>query len=165
MNEFKDYCFCSNWDGDGEIYNRDSKIVWRFKTTGLKNRPAKSGAVRSPIFAVCDASGQELLTIYREKMLPSARFKIVENGLPICDISQGSIFFTKYEFEFKDGSKWNLHLPMFSVSGKCVSQNGAEILVQARTRRQWYVRIGDGFDNPPMMTALAFIIRKKLQCT
>jgi uncharacterized protein YxjI len=165
MSEVKDYCFCSNWDGDGEIYNRDGEVVWRFRTTGLKRRPAEPGLFRSPVFAVSNAGGQELLTISRERMLPLARFRMVENGLPVCTIRQRSILFTKYALEFDNGSRWNLHLPMFTVFIKGVSETGAEVLVRVRSRRQWYVRIGAGFDSLPMMGALAFIIRKKEQCT
>jgi uncharacterized protein YxjI len=165
-NEYKDYCFCSNFDGDGEIYSRDNKIVWRFQTTGLKQRSTKSKSFNKfPIFIFCDSDGKELLAIYREKRLPFARFKIVEKDLPVCTISQRSIFFTKYDFEFSNGLKWNLYLPMFSVFGKGASENGNEILVRVRARRQWFVRIATGFDNPPMMAALAYIIRKKEQCT
>ena len=90
MSEVKDYCFCSNWDGDGEIYNRDGEVVWRFRTTGLKRRPAEPGLFRSPVFAVSNAGGQELLTISRERMLPLARFRMVENGLPVCTIRSGA---------------------------------------------------------------------------
>ena len=165
MSEVKDYCFCSNWDGDGEIYNRDGEVVWRFRTTGLKRRPAEPGLFRSPVFAVSNAGGQGLLTISRERMLPLARFRMVENGLPVCTLRQRSILFTKYALEFDNGSRWNLHLPMFTVFIKGVSETGAEVLVRVRSRRQWYVRIGAGFDSLPMMGALAFIIRKKEQCT
>jgi hypothetical protein len=165
MNEFADYCFCSTWDGDGEIHNQEGKIVWRFQTTGLKQRLIKSGIGQSPVFAFLDATGQELATIYRERRLPLARFVVVKNDLRLCMIWQRSIWFTKYEFEFDNKSKWKLCLPMFSVSGKAISESGAEILVRARTRRQWFARISAGLDSPSMMAALAFVIRKKLQCT
>jgi len=165
-SEYTDYCFCSNFDGDGEIYDRDNKIVWRFQTTGLKQRSAISKSLNKfPVFSLCDPGGKEMLAIYREKRLPLARFKIVEKDLPVCAISQRSIFFTKYDFECNNGLKWNLYMPMFSVFGKGASGNDAKIIVRARTRKQWYVRISSGFDSPQTMTALAFITRKKLQCT
>ena len=163
MSEPKDYCFCSDWDGDGEIYNRDNKIIWKFQSTALKESPDKSGVFQLPVFSFRDAEGKELLAIYREKRFPMAQFNIIESGLTVCTISQRSLFFTKYEFNFHGGLKWNLHLPMFSVFGKSVSESGGEILVRIHTRRQWFVRAE--FDNPPMMAALAYIIRKKVQRT
>lgn len=165
MSEHEDYCFQSTFDGDGEIYDRANEIVWRFKSKGLKRRPANQGMFRSPVFAVYDAGERELLTINRDRMLPLARFIVVENGLPVCTIRQRSILFTKYTLEFDGGSRWNIHMPMFTVFFRGVSETGAKVLVRVRTRREWYVRISAGFDNLFMMASLAFIIRKKVQCT
>lgn len=167
MDELKDYCICSNWDGDGDIYNRDGEVVWRFRTTGLKRRPAELGSVRSPVFAVYSTGGQELLTISRERRFPLARFRMIENGLPACTIRQRSMLFTKDSLEFDNGSRWKLYIPLFNFSMlfKGVSETGAEVLVRVHNRQQWYVRIGAGLDSLPMMASLAFIVRKNLQCT
>jgi hypothetical protein len=165
MNEFADYCFCSNWDGDGEIYNQENKIVWRFQKPGLEHCPKESLAVTTPVFIFNHANGKELLRINRERKLPLARFVVIEHDMPRCTIRQQSIWFTKYEFEFGHNSKWKLYLLMFNIFGKAVSESGAEILVRARSRRQWFVRMVAGSESPSMMAALAFIIRKKLQCT
>lgn len=165
MNEFVDYRFCSTWDGDGEIYSLEKKVIWRFRMTGLKQHPAEAGMVRPPIFILCDADGNELAAINRERRLPLARFVVTENGSRRCTIWQRSIWFTKYEFGFDYKSNWKLYMPMFSVSGKVVSETGAIIRVQARTRREWYMKIGLGVESPPMMAALTFVVRNKLQCT
>ena len=165
MNEFADFRFCSTWDGDGEIYSQENKVVWRFKMTGLKQHPAEAGMVRPPIFVLCDADGKELAAISREKRLPLARFAVTQNGSQCCTIWQRSIWFTKYEFELNNKSNWKLYMPMFSVSGKVVSESGAVIRIQARTRREWYVRFGLGVESPLMIAALAFVVRNKLQCT
>ena len=154
MNESADYCFCSTWDGDGEIYNQENKIVWRFQTTRV---------TRPSIFSFCDADGKELASIRREKWLPMARFALVQDDVRLGTIWQRSVWRTKYEFEFEGKSKWNLWMPLFSVSGKATNVRGAEILVRARTRRQWFIRIGAGCEFPPLLAALAFVVRKKLQ--
>lgn len=155
MNEFTDYCFHSSWDGDGEVFNGDNKIVWLFHTTGL-NSPT--------VFAFRDKDGKDLATIKRERRFPLARFAVIQDNSPSGAIWQRTIWFTKYEFRF-DKSEWNLHMPMFSVSGRVTNRQGATILISARTRRLWFVRIDTGLDIPPMMAALTFVIRKKLQCT
>ena len=165
MNEFVDYRFCSTWDGDGEIYSQENKVVWRFKMTELKQHPAEAGMVRPPIFILYDAEGKELAAISREKRLPMAQFAVTQNGSRCCTIWQRSIWFTKYEFGFDNKSNWNLYMPMFSVSGKVVSETGAVIRVQARTRREWYVRFDAGTESPPMIAALTFVVRNKLQRT
>jgi uncharacterized protein YxjI len=165
VNEFSDYCFCSTWDGDGEIYNRENKVVWRFKTTDLRESMASTDEIRSPVFAFEDADGRELVAIARERRFPLGRFVVAAKGLRLCTIRQRSIWFTKYELEFDSKRKWKLSMPMFSVRGKAISDDAEDILVQARTRRQWFVRIGKGIDTVPMMAALTYIIRKKLQRT
>ena len=103
MSEFADYCCCSNWDGNGEILNRENEVVWRFQTTGLKRRPSECG--RLLVFSFRDASGNELATINLDKRLPLAQFSVVEEGLRVCKIWQRSILFTKYEFVFENKSK------------------------------------------------------------
>jgi uncharacterized protein YxjI len=163
MNEFADYRFCSTWDGDGEIYNQENKIIWRFKMTGLKQHPAEVGIVPPPSFALNDADGKELVTISREKRLPLARYVVTENGSRCCTIWQRSIWFTKYEFEFDNKLHWKFYMPMFSVSGKVISETGAVIRVQARTRREWYVRFDAEIESTPMIAALTFVVRNKLQ--
>jgi len=165
MNEFGDYRVCSTWDGDGEIYNQENKIVWRFKTTGLKQHPVEAGMIRPPTFILYDAGGEELAAISREKRLPLAQFVVTQNGSKCGTIWQRSIWFTKYELGFDDKSNWKLYMPMFSVSGKAVSETGAVIRVQARTRREWYVRFDSGVEQQPMIAALTFVVRNKLQCT
>lgn len=165
MSELRDYCFCSTWDGDGEIYNREGAIVWRFLTTGVRDHAVAVEPQLPSVFAFYDEGKRELLTIRRERRFPMARFKIIENGLLAGTIRQESPVFTRYALEFPNGSNWKLYLPMFSVSIRGVSDAGGEILARFRMRRQWYVRLGAGMDTPPMMAALAYIIRKKLQRT
>jgi hypothetical protein len=164
MSEFADYRFCSTWDGDGEIYNQENKVVWRFKMTGLK-QSVEVGMARPPVFVLCDADGNELAAISRERRLPLTRFVVAQNGSRCGTIWQRSIWFTKYEFEFTNRSKWMLYMPMFSVSGNVVAETGAVIWVQARTRREWYVRFDLGADSLPMIAALTFVVRNKLQRT
>jgi hypothetical protein len=165
MSEFADYYFCSTWDGDGEILDRENKIVWRFQTTGLGSRPTDSRTGRPPIFALRDAVGRELFTVLRERRFPLAQFAVVGDDECVCVVRQCNPVFTRYEFEFGDESKWHLHLPMFSVRGRAMSENGVEILVSARTRREWYMRFVVGYDSPALVAALVFVTRKKLQCT
>ena len=163
MNDYKDYCVRSDWDGNGEIYNRDDKVVWKFQSTKLKEFASR--LFRSPVFVFRDSAGKEMAVIYRKRRFPLAQFVVVENDSPVCTISQHSIFFTKYRFEFCGGLKWNLYMPMFSVRGKGTSNKGKEIFTYAPSRCQWFVRISSGFDSLAMMGALAYITRKKEQCT
>ena len=156
MKEFADYCycFCSTWDGDGEIYNQEGKIVWRFQTTQL---------IPPSIFSFRDANGNEMASIRREKRLPMARFVVVRDDVCLGTIWQQSIWRTKYRFEFEDNSKWNLRMPMFSVFARAANESGDEILIRARTRRQWFVSIGVGLESVPILAVLAFVVCKKLQ--
>lgn len=162
-NDYKDYCVCSDWDGDGEIYNRDNKIVWKFQSNRLKQ--FSTGLFRSPVFAFRNDDSGDLSVIYRKKRWPMAEFVVVEKNLPVCTIFQRSIFFTRYDFEFGGGFNWSLYMPMFSVRGKGVSREGKEVLIRVATRKRWFIRISTGLDSPAMMAALAFITRKKLQRT
>jgi len=163
VNEFADYCFCSDWDGNGEIYNRDGKVVWRFRSTGLGCRAADSGN-GSPLFVFSGADGKELAVIRREKRLPLARFAVFENDSRTCTIWQRTLTFSKYELEFKK-AKWTLRMPMFSVFMRATANDGSEILFRVHSRRQWFMRMPAGSDETSMMTALAYVARKKLQCT
>ena len=162
-NDYKDYCVCSDWDGDGEIFNGDNKVKWRFQSTNADKYSTK--LFRSPVFVFRNSDGKELSVIYCKRRLPLAQFVVVEKDLPVCTINQRSVFFTRYEFEFVGGIRWNLYMPMFSVRGKGTSNEGKEIFTGARSRRQWFIRISSSFDSSAMMAALAYITRKKLQRT
>jgi len=158
MSEFADYCFCSDWDGNGEIYNRDGKVVWHFQPTG------SDGRAGVPLFVFTGADGKELAVVRREKRLPLARFAVFENDVRVCTVRQRTLTLSKYDLEFET-AKWTLRMPMFSARMKATAANGLEILVRVHSRRQWFVRLPVGNDQPPMMTALAYVTRKKLQCT
>ena len=158
MSEFADYCFCSDWDGNGEIFNSEGKVVWRFRSVGSDRNEG------TPLFVFSGPDGKELAVVRREKRLLMARFAVFENDVRMCTIWQRTLTLTKYDFEFSQ-VKWTLRMPMFSVRMRAASENGLEILVHVRSRKQWFVRLPIGNDQPPMMAALAYITRKKLQCT
>jgi hypothetical protein len=154
MNEFVDYCFCSTWDGDGEICNRSNKIVWRFQTTGLR---------QPSVFSFRDGEGKELVSIRREKWLPMAQFATLVNDVRSGTVAQRTIWRTKYELEFESNLKWSLEMPLFSISCKAIGTNGEQILFGVQTRRQWFARMKTGLEHPALMAALAFVVRKRLQ--
>ena len=165
IGECKDYCFHSNWDGDGEIYNSDGEVVWRFKSTGLKHGSAESKLHGTLVFAVYDNSQREWVTICRERRFPLGKFVVVENGLPICTIRQRDILFINYTLEFDRSQRWRIHMPIFTVFYHGTSDLGEIALIRFRTRQEWYVRITAGSDNLSIISSLAFIIRKKVQKT
>lgn len=156
MKRFAIYRFCSTWDGDGEISNQTDEVVWRFQTKPEANSPVD--------FVLSDATGK-LVTITRERSFPFAKFAVIRDELRLGTISQRNIWFTRYEFKFGHTAIWNVYLPMFSVSGKAISGIAPEICLNIQSRREWFARISVGIDNPPMMAALAYTVRKKLQCT
>ena len=164
MSEARDYCFLSDFDGDGSIVNRANEVVWRFRTTGLKYRAAEQTS-GSPVFAFCDPEERELLTIMRPRRLPLARFVLIEDGLPVGTIRQRSILFNRYTIESDSGWRCVLHMPLFTTSFRAATEVGAEVRIAVRTLREWYVRITEGFDSVHLMASLAFLTRKRIQCT
>jgi len=163
MNDFADYCFSSDWDGNGEVHNREGKVIWRFRSTGLAQCNANS-ATAYPLFVFSGADGSESAVVKREKRFPLARFVVFENGARVCTIWQRTLTFSRYELEFEK-AKWTLCMPMFSIRMQATSEAGSEILIRVHSRKQWFARIPNGHNEPSIMTALTYVIRKKLQRT
>ena len=157
------YGFRCNTHGNGEIYNRDSKMLWRFKTHHQNKFQAFSGFffLLLPDFVFFDASEKELLTIKCERSYPFTRFVMFENDSPICTIQQTSIFQNKYIIEFDGGYKWRFHLPMFTAFYKGISAAGAELHVRVQTHHTWYVQIPCNLDDFRLVAALALIHRER----
>jgi uncharacterized protein YxjI len=158
MSEFADYCFCPDWDGNGEIYNREGEVVWRFRSAGSNWNEGV------PLFVFSGTDGKELALVRREKRFPLARFAVFENAVRTCTIWQRTLTLSRYDLAFEN-AKWTLRMPMFSVRMRATSADGSEILIRVQSRKQWFVRLPMGKAEPSLLTALAYVTRKKLQCT
>jgi hypothetical protein len=163
----RDYGFSSDWDGNGEIYDVERQIVtWKCQFKNLRRRADEAGKQSKPVFALFDADGKESLAIHRDAgFFIAPKYRILEKSSQVGSIFQRSILFTRYEFSFASGSKWKLYLPMFTVWGSGESADQGKLTFRFKTRRLWMIRLTTDFGYPPLMAALAFVTRKKLQCT
>ena len=156
------YCFRCSYEGNGEIYDSNGGILWRFKT--LHKRPHYPyGLFRLPDFVVHDKSDKELFRIKLERKWALAQFMMLENGLPICTINQRSILRNKFTLNFTNGQKWVFKMPLFTVNFGGRSEAGEKIHVRVRTHNIWYVLIDTKADSAQLAVALAFIHRERLR--
>jgi len=156
------YCFRCSYEGNGEIYNSNGGILWRFKT--LHKRPHYPyGLFRLPDFVVHDKSDKELFRIKLERKWALAQFMMLENGLPICTINQRSILRNKFTLNFTNGQKWVFKMPLFTVNFGGRSEAGEKIHVRVRTHNVWQVLIDTKADSAQLTVALAFIHRERLR--
>ena len=168
--ESRQYSFQCDYEGNGEIYNRNGELLWTFKTEHRRRlsrtfvRIPAYGLFRLADFVVRDKAQKEWLRIRRERRLPMAKFVMLENGSRVCTIKQRSMLLNRYELDFASGSKWNFSMPLFSVFFNAVSDDGARIRVRLWSHNVWYVLMNPGPENPQLVTALAFIHRERLRC-
>ncbi len=156
------YCFRCSYEGNGEIYNSNGEIIWRFKT--LHTRPHYPyGLFRLPDFVVHDKSDKELFRIKLERKWALAQFMMLENGLPICTINQRSILRNKFTLNFTNGRKWVFKMPLFTVNFRGCSEAGEKIRVRFRSHNIWHVLIDTKADGAQLAVALAFIHRARLR--
>ncbi|HEX3890316.1 MAG TPA: hypothetical protein VHX90_05640 [Verrucomicrobiae bacterium] len=156
------YCFKCSYEGNGEIYNSNGEIIWRFKT--LHKRPHYPyGFFRLPDFVIYDKTDKEIFRIKLERKWALAQFMMLENGLSVCTINQRSIFRNKLTLNFANGQKWIFRMPLFTVRFGGLSETGEKIRVGVRTHNIWYVSIDTNVDSPQLVAALAFIHRERLR--
>jgi hypothetical protein len=156
------YCFRCSYEGNGEIYNSNGEILWRFKT--LHRRPHYPyGLFRLPDFVVHDKADKELFRIKLERKWSLAQFVMIENDMPICTIGQRSILRNKFTLDFANGQKWIFRMPLFTVNFGGLSETGEKIRVHVRTHNIWYVLIDAKVDSPQLVAAVAFIHRERLR--
>lgn len=163
VTEGDEYGFRCTVDGNGEIYNRESRMLWRFRTLHRNGRGTFFSSFFQPL-ADClfyDNSDLELLTIRCERRYPLSRFVMFESGLPVCTIQQRSLLQTKYIIEFTGGIKWTLQLPLFTVFYKVISETGSEVLIRLVRHDTWYLKVFSQSDNFRLLAALAFIHRER----
>jgi len=111
--ELGKYGFWCSYFGNGEIYNSNGEVIWHFKT--LHTRPRYPyGLFRVPDFVVCDRADKELFRIRLQRKWPLARFKMTEDGSPICTFQQRSFLRNSFTFAFTDGQKWVFRMPLFT---------------------------------------------------
>jgi hypothetical protein len=156
------YCFRCSYEGNGEVYNSNGEIIWRFKT--LHKRPHYPyGLFRLPDFVVYDKADKEVFRIKLEHKLALAQFMMLENSLPICTINQRSILRNKFTLNFTNGQKWIFKMPLFTVNFGGWSEAGEKIRVRFRSHNIWYVLIDTKADSAQLAVALAFIHRERLR--
>ncbi len=156
------YCFKCSYEGNGEIYDSNGGILWRFKT--LHKRPHYPyGLFRLPDFVVNDKSDKELFRIKLERKWSLGQFVMLEDGLPVCTINQRSFLRNKFTLNFTGGQKWVFRMPLFTVRFGGLSETGEKIRVGVRTHNIWYVFIDANIDSPQLVAALAFIHRERLR--
>jgi len=156
------YCFRCRYEGNGEIYNSNGEVIWRFKT--LHKRPHYPyGFFRLPDFVVYDKTDKEVFRIKLECKLALSQFVMLENGLAICTINQRSILRNKFTLNFANGQKWIFRMPLFTARFGGLSETGEKIRVGVRTHNIWYVSIDASADNPQLVATLAFIHRERLR--
>jgi hypothetical protein len=156
------YCFRCSYEGNGEIYNSNGGILWRFKT--LHKRPHYPyGLFRLPDFVVYDKADKELFRIKSKCKWALAQFMMLENGLPICTINQRSILRNKFTLNFTNGQEWVFQMPLFTVNFGGWSEAGEKIRVRFRSHNIWYVLIDTKADTPQLVAALALIHRERLR--
>ena len=156
------YCFRCSYEGNGEIYNSNGEMIWRFKTLH-KRLHYPYGVFRLPDFVVHDKSDKELFRIKLERKWALAQFMMLENGLPICTINQRSILRNKFTLNFTNGQKWVFKMPLFTVNFGGWSEAGEKIRVRCRSHNIWYVLIDAKADSAQLAVALAFIHRERLR--
>lgn len=156
------YCFRCSYEGNGEIYNSNGEILWRFKTLH-KRLHYPYGFFRLPDFVICDKTDKEIFRIKLERKWTLAQFMMLENGLAICTINQRSILRNKFTLNFANGQKWIFRMPLFTARFDGLSETGEKIRVGVRTHNIWYVSIDANADSPQLVVALAFIHRERLR--
>lgn len=156
------YCFRCSYEGNGEIYDSNGEILWRFKT--LEKRPHYPyGLFRLPDFVVYDKADKDLFRIKLERKWSLGQFVMLENGLPVCTVNQRSLLRNKFTLNFTSGQKWIFRMPLFTVNFGGWSEAGEKIRVRVRTHNIWYVLIDTKADSAQLAVALAFIHRERLR--
>jgi len=156
------YCFRCSYEGNGEIYDSNGGVLWRFKT--LHKRPHYPyGLFRLPDFVVHDNSDKEQFRIILERKWALGQFMMLEDGLPVCTINQRSFLRNKFTLNFTGGQKWVFRMPLFTVIFGGLSETGEKIRVRVRTHNLWYVLIDTNADSAQLAVALAFIHRERLR--
>lgn len=160
-----DYCFQATYEGFGNIYDSDGKVIFKLIGQDGSNRARYPyGQLRLRDYVVSNTAGQELFRVKRIRRLPMARFVMTGNGTTACTIRQQSILLNRYLLEFANGSKWIFHMPLFTIFFRGTSADGAKVVARLRSHNVWYVRIDDGAESPALLAALAFIHRERMRC-
>jgi hypothetical protein len=158
------YCFTCSYEGDGEIYDSNGEILWRFKTQHFNSRPRYPyGLFRVPDFVVYARDGVEAFRIKFQKKWALAQFVMLENSSPVCAIRLKSPLRNKYTLAFVNGQNWVFKMPLFTVSFRGHSDSGKDIQVRMWSHNVWYVLVDPSADNPQLIAALAFLHRERLR--
>lgn len=157
------YCFKCSYEGNGEISNSNSEVLWRIETPF--NRPLSPlGLGPCPDFSIYDKMNKELFRVKHERHFWHKRFVVTENDLPVCTIRQKSILFNKYTLDFVNGQSWVFRMPLFTVTFTGQSKTGEKIRVRFWNHNTWLVLIDPNVENSQLVTALAFLHRERLRC-
>ena len=157
------YCFRCSYEGNGVIFNSRGDALWRTETRHRGRPRYPYGLFRLPDFVVSDPAGREFVTIKRERGFIFSTCVMLENGQPVCRISQRSVLLNQYTLDFDGASKWRFQMRLFTVVFGGTSDTGATVLVRVAGHNTWFVQIDSEADNPRLAVALAFIHRERLR--
>ncbi len=156
-------CRCS-YEGNGEIYDSNGELLWRFKTLHFGKPHYPYGLFRIPDFVVCDKDEKEIFRVKPERQwMLTARFTMTGNGSPICAIRLKSMLRNKYTLDFANGEKWLYRMPLFSVNFGGASETGGKIRVRVRSHNLWLIFLDPKDDRPELISAVAFLHRERLR--
>jgi len=133
---------------------------WRYETQPKRSVYSPFNLLKKPDFVVADGQGQEVLRVRRSGRFP-ARFEMLENGQSIGKIVLRSILRNKYTIEFKDGSIWTFHMPLFTIYFSGESTVGSHVWVMVGpSKREWNLLFETGAEDKHLAFGLAFIHRE-----
>ncbi len=158
------YCIKCSYEGNGEIYDSNGEVRWRFETQHFNSRPRYPyGLFRVPDFVVYARDGIEAFRIKFQKKWALAQFVMLENGSPVCTIRLRSPLRNKYTLMFENAQNWVFKMPLFTVRFRGHSDSGKDMQVRMRSHNGWYVLVDPSADNPQLVAALAFLHRERLR--
>lgn len=158
-----EYGFICSFDGNGGIFNRDNKMLWKFKTvySDSRHKFPYSFLKLLPDFILYDDTGQEILTIICTQRYPLPQFVMRNGKLSFCTVQQIGVLPKSYLIDFKNGNKLNFYIPLFTVFYQGIFENGAKVLVRKIRHDTWHIQIPANQDNFRLLAVLAFIHREQ----
>jgi hypothetical protein len=157
------YSIACDWRGDGEVFSYDeNRVLLRFR-----NEPTPKtlmyGWIRLPEFVVFSENGSEALRFRRTRRLPRQLFPILTAGNQVGQLVQTSPFYTSYELDLANGTKWKLRLPLFTIGFFGTSSDGGRLLFWLKSHRLWHLVVEPKYDSTVLLASLAFIHREYLR--
>jgi hypothetical protein len=161
---FKRYRFDSSWEGDGQVFDENDKLLWRHKSIGGNIfRSSVYGFFWLPPYAVQDMEGNELLRFERIKRIPRTAFEIREGNHVVGTIHKRSSLFTEYRLELESGLRCSFLVPPFTVWFHGIVDGGGRILIRLWHHRVWLAQLDSSINDFYLVAAIALIHRERLR--